>query len=330
LRKNACHEAISRLCYAMMHGMFNWDDARYFLAIHRAGTLSAAGRQLRVNQSTVGRRLELLEAELSVRLFLRTRDGYTLAPAGEQLLPRAERMEDEAHAIGRELVGQQAPLSGTVRVTSTDAFGPRVVAPILAEFHAAYPAVRIELDPDNRLMDLARREADLSVRFARPAERHLVARKLVDFANAAYCAPSYIARRGRPTPPFDGHDFVVDTHEGLPEGRWALARAARGRVVARTPSTHVQATLAAAGMGIALLPCYFGDEDPGLVRLAPPDTSVQRTVWLVMHKDLQHATRIRACADFLADRIRAQRDRIMGVGAGKRGHGARPGRRSGR
>src|SRR4051812_15313647 len=119
--------------------MFEWDDARYFLAIRRAGSLSAAGRELDVNQSTVGRRLESLEQTLGARLFVRTPDGYLLAPAGERLLPRAERMEEEAQAAEREASGQEASLTGVVRITGPDAFGARVIAPLLVEFHRRMP-----------------------------------------------------------------------------------------------------------------------------------------------------------------------------------------------
>ncbi len=221
--------------------MFDWDDARYFLAIHRTGTLSAAARRLGVNQSTVGRRLEVLEEQLGARLFLRTRDGYSTSPAGEQLLPRAERMEEEAIAIARELVGHQERLTGSVRVTSSDAFGPRVVAPILAQFHELHPGIDLEFDADNRLLSLTKREADVAVRFTRPPDRHLVARKAAPFAHAVYCSESYIAKRGRPRPPFEGHDLVGELWEHLPQAKWDAQRVAAGaRVVFKTSSAFAQ------------------------------------------------------------------------------------------
>ena len=126
--------------------MFEWDDARHFLAMHRKGSLSAAAKQLGVNQSTVGRRLLTLEERLGAKLFFRTRDGYRIAPAGERLFPHAERMEDEATAIAREISGQVTTLTGTVCVTAGDLFGARVVAPLLVEFHGRYPDIDLELD----------------------------------------------------------------------------------------------------------------------------------------------------------------------------------------
>jgi DNA-binding transcriptional LysR family regulator len=302
--------------------VFAWDDARFFLAIHRARTLSAAARVLGVNQSTVGRRLDALEDELGVRVFLRTRDGYVIAPAGEQLLPRAERMEDEATAIARELAGRQEKLTGLVRVTSGDAFGPHVVVPILKRFHALHPEIKLEVEADNRVASLTKREADISVRFAKPRERGLAVRRLADFAYAPYCAASYVEARGRPTPPFEGHDFVGDPIETRPEARWVAQRSAKGRLVMTSASTNVCLAGVVAGFGIALLPCYLGDEDRSLVRLAPPEPVVTYGVWLVVHEDLQHAARIRACADFLAEAIRAEAPRFAGkkrARAGQRG-----------
>src|SRR5258708_1768577 len=130
--------------------MFEWDDARHFLAVHRTGSLSAAARDLGVNQSTVGRRLVSLEERLRAKLFFRTRDGFRIAPAGEKLLTHAERMEDEAIAIAREIAGQETKLTGSVRLTAPDMFGARIVAPLLAAFHARYPEIDLELDTDNR------------------------------------------------------------------------------------------------------------------------------------------------------------------------------------
>ncbi len=307
--------------------MLDWDDARYFLALHRAGSLSAAATRLKVNPSTVGRRLESLEERLGVRVFLRTRDGYSISPAGEQLLPRAERIEEEFEAIGRELVVHQPRLTGLLRITTSDALGPRVVAPILAEFRALHPGVDIELDADNRVLSLTKREADLAVRFVRPRERYLVARRLADYAAAAYCAESYVARRGLPRPPFEGHDFICDNADCVSEARWVVERAARGgRIVVKTGSTHVQIAMALGGAGIAMLPCYVGDREPGLVRLAPPEPSTQRPIWLVMHKDLQQAPRVRACADFLVQRF-ASHDEWL---SGRSGRGRRPAARASR
>jgi DNA-binding transcriptional LysR family regulator len=303
--------------------MFEWDDARHFLAVHRKGSLSAAARQLGVNQSTVGRRLASLEEQLGAKLFMRTRDGLQIAPAGERLLPHAERMEEEAMAIAREIAGQEATLSGVVRVTAPDFFGTRVVAPLLATFHARYPDIDLELDADIRMRSLTRREADVAVRVGGGGrEPGLVVRKVSDLALALYASEKYIAVRGRP---YDGdyteHDFIGYSAPFLhsTDARWIeeqAERASGARIVMRSHATAVQRRMALEGVGLALLPCYLGDAEPGLVQVLPPSQAPTESVYLVVHEDLREAARIRACATFLADGIRAAGPVLRGeVGA---------------
>jgi DNA-binding transcriptional LysR family regulator len=301
-----------------MATMFEWDDARHFLAIHRKGSLSAAAKQLGVNQSTVGRRLVTLEEELGTKLFIRTRDGYRIAPAGERLLPRAERMEDEAIAIARELAGQVTSLCGCVRVTAADLFGARVVAPLLVTFHEKYPDIDVELDADNRMRSLARREADVAIRIGnKTGEAGLVVRKLGAFYQGVYASRAYLARRGKPRDgAWAGHE-LIGFGEGMmrsPESQWIEERAREGaRVVLRTSNTLAQLTAALGGMGIAVLPCYAGDEEPDLVRVVALNKSVAETVCIVVHEDTRHAAPIRACADYLAEALKAQAPRLRGA-----------------
>ncbi len=298
-----------------MGKMFEWDDARHFLAIHRKGSLSAAARQLGVNQSTVGRRLLALEDRLGTKLFIRTRDGYRIGPAGERLLPHAERMEDEATAIAREITGQVTSLTGTVRITSPDLFGARVLTPMLARFHERYPEIDLELDADDHMRSLSKREADMAVRMGGVIESGLAIRKVGVLASTAYASRAYIERRGRPREgAWDGHDFIgsSDPMISMGEFRWIEERAARGRVVMRTINTLAQVTSAVAGIGIAIVPCYAGDAEPELVRLVPPSKTVLVPVWLVVHEDMRNSARIRACSDFLAEAIKAQAALLRG------------------
>ena len=298
-----------------MHGpMFEWDDARHFLAVHRKGSLSAAAKQLGVNQSTVGRRLLTLEERLGAKLFFRTRDGYRIAPAGERLLPHAERMEDEATAITREIAGQETTLTGNVCVTAGDLVGPLVIAPLLVRLHAKYPDIDLELDTDNSLRSLSKREADIAVRIGNVAERGVAARKVCEFGSAAYASKSYLASRGRPRgDDWSGHDFIgFSETRHVMEARWIEEHAVKGRVVFRGKGTLPQLVMARAGVGIAALPCYAGDAEPDLVRLTPLSQIMRASMWLVVHEDMRHAARIRACVEFLAEGLRAESKRLVG------------------
>jgi DNA-binding transcriptional LysR family regulator len=301
------------------NAMFEWDDARHFLAIHRKGSLSAAARQLGVNQSTVGRRLLSLEEKLGTKLFIRTRDGYRIAPAGERLLPHAERMEDEATAIAREIAGQTTSLCGTVRVTTADLFGARIIAPMLVRFHERYPDIDLELDADIHMRSLSKREADIAVRIGGQNENGLAVRKVGQFGSAVYASKGYIAKRGRPRDgQWEGHDFLgfSDPLVRMAESRWVEERAGRAgqaRVVLRTVSTLAHIAAAVGGLGIAVIPCYAGDAEPELVRLLPSSKVVRNPIHLVVHEDMRQSARIRAISDFLAEELRAITPRLLGV-----------------
>ena len=178
--------------------MLDWNDLRYFLAIARGGTLARASRDLGINATTVGRRLVALEEEVQARLFDRTPDGYVLTPSGRDLLPRAERMEGEAIALDRDVIGADQRPSGAVRLTATEMLATRFIMPHMPRFHATHPEITLELECTTRVVSLARREADIALRLARPREDNVVGRRLASVPLSLYAAPSYVAERGLP------------------------------------------------------------------------------------------------------------------------------------
>ena len=148
--------------------MLDWDDLRYFLSVCRAGTLARAAADLGINPTTVGRRLGALEETVQARLFDRTPSGYVLTAAGRELVPRAEKMEAEALALERAVLGADLRPSGRVRVTVTEMLATRFIVPHLSRFAERHPEVTIELECTNRSVDLGRREADIALRGGRP------------------------------------------------------------------------------------------------------------------------------------------------------------------
>jgi DNA-binding transcriptional LysR family regulator len=286
---------------------FDWDDVRVFLAVHRAGSHTSAARALRTNQSTVGRRLVAFEKRLGTKLFLRTTDGWALSSAGEQLLPHAERMEDESLAISRELAGAEGRLVGTIRVTGADAFSARVLAPMLAAFQRRAPGIDVELVGDNRLLSLSKREADMAIRVNRPREPAVVARRLADLGVGLYASRRYIAERGRPEPDYSEHLAIGfdDSERGIPEARWLARDAKKARTAFRANGSLAQLAATVEGAGFALLPAYLAVREPELVEILPPRKVLMQSVWLVLHADLQHSAKIRALADFLTAELGA-------------------------
>ena len=296
----------------------DWNDLRYFLAIRRAGTLAGAARELRVDQTTVGRRLAALEDALDARLFDRTPDGLVLTPAGEGIVASAERVEDGVTEIERKISGEDARVQGTVRVSCSEAFVTRFLVQCLPSLRALYPDVLLEIVTTSAIVDLARREADIAVRLrprgTQPGQPDLIARQMGDLGFGVYGSRAYLARRGKPRRATDlrNHDLVgydEDTPP-IPGVAWLRDPARGGRIVLRAQSILGLETAARAGIGLAVIPCFIGDAESSLERIgAPIDWA---SIWLVAHPDLLRTARVRAVMDWLADVITASRSRFRG------------------
>lgn len=279
-----------------------WGDIRVFLAIAREGTLGAAARKVGQTQPTIGRRLRTLEAALGNKLFQRTTGGFTLTDEGAALLPRAERMEEEALAIQRQLSGQSHHLEGVLRITSIEWFGGYVLSPVLAEFAALHPGVTIELVTDQRFLSLSRRDADLAFRFGPFDEPDIVSRKLMQVRYGAYI------REGSEHPKAgDGAGATLmaldATFAGTPDDTWLQRTLPNARTTFRSNSRSVQARMCAEGAGVAILPCDIGDTLPGVECLRLGDEPPKRDVWIGYHSDLGRLARLRALLDLTLARL---------------------------
>ncbi len=294
--------------------MFEWSDLRVLTTVHRTGSLSAAAGVLRIDQTTVGRRLSALEAALGARLFHRGRDGLRITRAGDEVLAFAGRMEEEALALERAVQGRDRAASGPVRLTTLESFGSRFLAPRLGALRAKHPGVVLDVHTDNRSLSLTRREADLAVRYRRPEQPGLLARRVGALAYAAYASPAYLAAAGRPRRPADLARHAVlgydDELAANPEARWLASLVGPAGVAGRSNSVGALAAAAAAGAGIAALPCFVGDADAGLERVLPP--AVTRDVWLVVHPELRDVGRVRAVMEFVSEAVAAAEAELLG------------------
>ncbi len=287
-------------------------DLPLILALSRARTLAGAAEKLGVDLSTVFRRLNALESRLQVRLFDRSTRGYQLTAAGQRAASTAERVETELLALDRDISGRDQQLSGVVRVTASETFSYAVLPGLFATFHAAHPLIRIVLTIDNRVMDLSRREADVALRVRRPLDTDLFGRKLTGIAWAFY-GP----RDGAVSLRRDGRAFNFARHTviGWDEparmvaADWLGANVPPERIGLRANSLVHQLRAVAAGLGIALLPCYLGDGEPGVRRISGVLADLESELWIVTHQDLKNTARIRAFLTVVGDAIvSARRD----------------------
>lgn len=289
----------------------NWDDLRLVLAIAREGTLSGAARHLRVTHSTVFRRLGTIEEGLGVRLFERFRDGYSATPAGETVAALAARFADDFVALERRLSGQDLRPSGTVRITTTDTISAMLMRHVPA-LRAAHPEILLEITVSNAMANLTRREADVAIRPTPQPPETLVGRRVANIAHAVYCSPSYLSDHdGDPADlKWIGLD---DTLATTVIGRWMRENIRDAQIGLRVDALPALKDAALAGVGLALLPCYLGDEESRLHRAPPvsgPD--VKSALWLLTHSDLKRTARIRAVMDFLVIALGSERALLEG------------------
>ncbi|MDG3439094.1 LysR family transcriptional regulator [Nitrospirillum amazonense] len=279
-----------------------WDDLRLFLAIARAGTLSAAAPRLNLTQPTAGRRLKALEGRLGVTLFQRTPGGFRLTDDGEVMLQYADRVEAEVLALERRLVGEGRTLEGLLRLSSSEWFGRRILAPALAGFSLQHPKVTVELVVDSRLFDLNRRDADLLFRFLPFDGPDIVQRRFMTVPYALYAAPVYLERRGMPTASGGGADHCLIAMDSQlstqADVAWLRRHFPEAGFTLRSNSRDVQVAACEGGAGLAVLPRAVAD-GRGLVEVDIGEEPPAREVWLGYHRDLRRLARLRALLDHL-------------------------------
>jgi DNA-binding transcriptional LysR family regulator len=279
----------------------NWNDLRYLLAVAQGGTLSAAARQLRVDETTVARRVAAAEAALGTRLFERVDRAMRPTRAGEVAIAHAERVDREMHGLQGRIAGADAAVAGTVRLTSVPIIVNRLLAPALPDLVAAHPLLRLELIAEPRNLSLTKREADIALRLARPQGGGTAVARRIGRLDYAVYGPS--PQRLRPTSGPRGSNAAAlpwITYEAglddLPQAKW-IAAATRG--AATTPvltAADAETILAAvrAGVGKSLLPCAVAEREPGLRRLGDAAPVLSRELWLLVHADLRKLARIGA------------------------------------
>lgn len=295
--------------------MVDWDDFKVFLSVARAGSLSSAARLLQVDQSTMSRRLAALEASAGARLFDRTPAGYLLTTAGEAVHGRVEELETQALGIERELLGQDRRPAGQVRLAASDSFAAWFLIPRMAALHKLYPRIRLELVTGNQPVNLARREADVSLRLSKPKEPNLIARRLGPAAWAVYASSGYLARNGKPSPRgrLRGHRVIgLDPElQGTVGARWLAKQGTLAEVPLTCNSLLSLAAAVVAGLGLSPLPCVFGDREPELER-ALPGVIGRHDLWLVVHPDVRSSARVRAVMDYLTELVLAETPLLSG------------------
>ncbi len=274
----------------------DWDDLRYFIALSREGSLSAAARRLRTEHTTVARRVASLEEQLGVRLFERSSSGFVLTAEGEPIAELAARVEQETFNIERLAQGRKSRIEGVVRISAPPTFASGFLAGRLAPLRKDHPGLEIELVGDSRSVSLSRREADIAVRLSRPKGASIIARRLGNMAFGLYGERTYVKSIPEQSREFIGYDESLDH---VPQQQWLRSVCGVRTLVFRSNELVALHQAAATGMGLAVLPRFLGDKDERLALVPVEQPPGARELWLLMHPDLQRSPRFRAVVDYL-------------------------------
>jgi DNA-binding transcriptional LysR family regulator len=293
----------------------NWDDLRVFLALAREGTLVKTAKALGVSHPTVSRRVQALEQTIGARLFERLPDRFVPTAAGEELLADTEAMEKAALSIHRRSAGLSDTVSGVVRLSAGEAMAV-LVARHLPWLRARLRQIEFEVIASHTLANLSRREADLLIRDQVPELSGIVTRKLCHVAYAIYAgrelaqvAPRRAGISALVDLPWIGFD---DDHSYMPGQAWLQQQLGR-RPEIRVNNWLVMHDAARVGSGLAILPCYLADQDPGLRRVGGVLPEVFAEQWLLVHRDLRALPRVRAVMDALVELFQRHRALLEGA-----------------
>lgn len=286
-----------------------WNDLLYVLAIVRTGSALRAAKILGVNQATVLRRLDAIEAAAGTQLFERRRSGLRSTEVGRLVAEAAMRMEQEAQALENALAARRRTLAGSVRLTTSFGLADRLVIPGMRAFQLLYPSIVVELLIADERLDIARGEADVALRAGSgPEGAGIVARRLPDAYWTVYCSRTYAAERGAPEnrAAIRGHEIVgLDGQMGrLPAWLWLAASAPDAVIRFRSNSLINLVSNLKASLGLGVLPTLTGDAEPELMRCFPPPPELRSELWLMVREEIKAQPHVRALTDFLASYIR--------------------------
>jgi DNA-binding transcriptional LysR family regulator len=290
----------------------DWDDLRIFLAVARSESLSGAGKALKIDPATVGRRIARLEAVLGARLFGKSPQGYVLTEEGARLMPHAERAEAALEGASEALTGAEG-LTGLIRLGAPDGCANYLLPQVLARICDANPGLEVQLVALPRVFNLSKREADMAVGVSRPEAGRLTVQKLTDYALHLAASRVYLAAH----PPIHGpgdlgaHRFVGYIPDMIFDKELDyLAEVGIAAPPLASNSVSVQLNFLRQGAGIGIVHDFALPSAPELARVIPDQIALKRSFWLLRHSDDGRVERLARFAETLTREVRAEMARL--------------------
>jgi len=298
--------------------MLDWDDLRVFLAVARGESLSVAGRALRRDPATVGRRVQRLEESLDAQLFTKSPQGYALTDAGERLLRHAERAELAVTEGSHEIAGQGGRLSGQVRIGATDGCASFILPQVCAGIVAEHPELELQIVALPRVINLSKREADMAITVSPPPTGRVTSQKVTDYHLHLAASQSYLDAHPPLTDLGDlrGHRIVGYIQDMIfyPELDF-LPDLGVEQVALASNLVSVQLGFVRHGGGIGVTHDFILPSAPELRKVLTDQVSLTRSFYLIRHRDDVRADRLTRVATLLMRGMRAEVARLESVAA---------------
>ncbi len=286
---------------------FDWNQVRAFLATAEEGSLSAAARALGQTQPTLSRQVTALEEELGVTLFERGRRAMILTETGLELLEHVRAMGEAANRVSLSASGHSQAIEGKVSITATNVMATYHLAGPLKKIRETAPQIELEIVTSNQIQDLTRREADISIRHARPEQPDLIAKLIGETSAHLYASRDYLDKHGRPQNAGDLSDAEMIGFEHADQmlaflNNLGLSLTPQNFKIV-TASGTVIVELVRQGLGISIFTKDAENIFPELERVLPDFGPIPVPIWLVTHRELHTSRRIRLVFDILASEL---------------------------
>ena len=294
----------------------NWDDLRLFLAVAREQSLSAAGKLLRLDPATLGRRMARVEKDIGVALFVKSPTGYALTDAGAQLLARAELAEQAMRGATAEVAEPSDALGGQIRIGAPDGCANYLLPQVCARLVQAHPGLDIQIVALPRVFNLSRREADMAIGVSAPTAGRLVVQKITDYQLHLAAAEDYLSANPaiENVADLQGHrlvgyipDMIFDRELDY------LSELGMTRVPLASNSVSVQVNMIRQGGGVGIVHDFSLPTTPGVRRILANDVALTRAFYLIRHADARRNLRLSRFADALAQGVRSEVARLEAI-----------------
>ena len=311
---------LARVCPPAEHRAvgLDWDDLRFVLALRRAGSLGAAARLLKVEQSTASRRLTALESALGAQLVARTPEGLALSDAGELVADLAQSIDGGVEELLRRIGGEDQRPEGLVRLSTTETFTPLLMGGLIP-LRQEHPKIQVQLVVSSAALDLMRRDADVALRLFRETNPALVTRKIGAIGWSVYASRAYLDRTGfvlkddGPGCSFAGQAVVgyAGAAARSPGAVWLLEHSRPEDVALTGESVPSVMNAVRAGIGLSVLPCFSALGNAALVRLTP-SVVAHSEAFLVIPPDHRNTVRVRLVMDAVTALFERERALLAG------------------